>query len=252
MHIASAWRLICATAVAALAASCASTSVRPAFEASAANLSKPKRILVYDFAISTKDVTENQSLFKQAANSFDSTTQTQREFEIAKQVRDRMSEDLVAGILELGIPAQRAYGQPPTLPDTLVLIGEFENVDEGNRLRRMVIGFGAGGSYVDTRMQLMVPSAGSFRVLTQFSTHADSGHMPGAAVTMGAGAAAQGGVTAGMAAANVAMSGIKGYRSDVERMAGRSADEAVAYLSEYFAKQGWISPDKVQSPNRDD
>jgi hypothetical protein len=69
---------------------------------------------------------------------------------------------------------------------------------------------------------------------------------------MGAGAAAQGGVTAGMAAANVAVGGVKAYRSDVERMAGRSADEAVAYLSEYFAKQGWISPDKVKSSNRED
>jgi len=159
---------------------------------------------------------------------------------------------LVAGILELGLPAQRAYGRQPTSPDTLVLIGEFVNVDEGNRLHRLVIGFGAGGSYVDTRMQLMVPSAGSYRVLSQFTTHADSGHMPGAAVTMGAGAAAQGGVTAGMAAANVAVGGVKAYRSDVERMAGRSADQAVAYLSEYFAKQGWISPDKVQPANRED
>ncbi len=252
MHIRTVCQLVGATLIAALAAGCASTTVRPAFEASAANVSKPKRVLVYDFAISTKDVTENRSLFNQAANSFDSKTQTQREFEIAKQVRDRMSEDLVAGLLELGMPAQRAYGQPPTLPDTLVLIGEFENVDEGNRLHRMVIGFGAGGSYVDTRMQLMVPSAGSYRILTQFTTHADSGHMPGAAVTMGAGAAAQGGVTAGMAAANVAMGGVKAYRSDIERMAGRSADQAVAYLSEYFAKQGWISPDKVRSPNRED
>jgi hypothetical protein len=252
MKIATPCNFVCAALIAALVTGCASTTVRPAFEQSAAQMRSPRRVLVYDFAISTKDVTENQSLFNQAANNMGSSTQTQRELEIAQQVRDRMSEDLVAGLLELGMPAQRAYGQPPIQPDTLVLIGEFENVDEGNRLRRLVIGFGAGGSYVDTRMQLMAPYAGSYRVLTQFTTHADSGHMPGAAVTMGAGAAAQGGVTAGMAAANVAAGGIKAYRSDIERMAGRSADEAVAYLSEYFAKQGWISPDKVKSSNRAD
>jgi hypothetical protein len=252
MKIATPCNFFCAAAIAALVAGCASTTVRPVYEQSAAQVSQPRRVLVYDFAISTRDVTENQSLFNQAANNMGSSTQTQRELEIAQQVRDRMSEDLVAGLLELGIPAQRAYGQPPTLPNTLVLIGEFENVDEGNRLHRLVIGFGAGGSYVDTRMQLMAPSYGSYRILTQFTTHADSGHMPGAAVTMGAGAAAQGGVTAGMAAANVAAGGIKAYRSDIERMAGRSADQAVAYLSEYFAKQGWISPDKVRSANYED
>jgi len=54
---------------------------------------------------------------------------------------------------------------------------------------------------------VLVPSDGAFRTLLAFKTHADSGEMPGAAVTMGAGAAAQGAVTAGMAAANVAVGG---------------------------------------------
>ena len=72
--------------------------------------------------------------------------------------------------------------------------------------------------------------------------------MPGAAVTMGAGAAAQGGATAGMAAANVAAGGVKGYRSQVDAMAGRSADRAAQYLSEFFAREGWIPPDKFQKP----
>jgi len=41
---------------------------------------------------------------------------------------------------------------------------------------------------------------------------------------------------------------VKAYRSDVERMAGQSADKAVQYLSQFFARQGWISPDKVTQP----
>ncbi len=48
--------------------------------------------------------------------------------------------------------------------------------------------------------------------------------MPGAAVTMGAGAAAQGTVTASMAAANAAATGIKGYRSQLDAMAKRTTD----------------------------
>ncbi len=31
-------------------------------------------------------------------------------------------------------------------------------------------------------------------------------------------------------------------------MAGRSADKAVEYRSQFFARQGWISPDKVKKP----
>lgn len=71
--------------------------------------------------------------------------------------------------------------------------------------------------------------------------------MPGAAVTGGAGAAASGGMTAGVAAANMAVSGVKGYRSQVEQMTARSADQAAAYLSQYFAQQGWIPQEKVKS-----
>ena len=67
----------------------------------------------------------------------------------------------------------------------------------------------------------------------------------GALVTAGAGAAAQGGVTAGMAAANVGVGAVKSYRSAMGQMTARSAEQAVAYLSEFFSKQGWIVPDKV-------
>ncbi len=63
---------------------------------------------------------------------------------------------------------------------------------------------------------------------------------------MGAGAAVTGGVTAGMAAASPAEGALKEYHSEVERIAAHSADQAVAYLSEFFAKQGWIRPDQLK------
>lgn len=59
-------------------------------------------------------------------------------------------------------------------------------------------------------------------------------------------AAAQGGVTAGMAVANAAVSGVKTYKSDVAWMAAASGDQAVRYLSEFFARQGWIRADQVR------
>jgi hypothetical protein len=53
-------------------------------------------------------------------------------------------------------------------------------------------------------------------------------------------------MTAGAAAANMAVSATKGYRSQVEQMTARSADQAVAYLSQYFAKQRWIPAEKAR------
>jgi hypothetical protein len=108
---------------------------------------------------------------------------------------------------------------------------------------------GAGASRVDTEGQVYhagQAGQGPRTKLLEFTTHADSGKMPGAAVTMGAGAAAQGGATAGMAVANAAVGGVKTYRSEVERMAANSSEQATAYLSEYFGKQGWIAADRVR------
>ena len=79
----------------------------------------------------------------------------------------------------------------------------------------------------------MARSSGQYRRLLEFQTHADSGAMPGAALTMGAGRRRQRG---------------EGISVGVEAMAGRSADRAVEYLSKFFADQGWISPDKVRTP----
>ncbi|MGH3056224.1 MAG: hypothetical protein ACRDL7_14720, partial [Gaiellaceae bacterium] len=42
-----------------------------------------------------------------------------------------------------------------------------------------------GRREIDTQMQILSPTAGGYRTLLEFKTHADSGEMPGAAVTMG-------------------------------------------------------------------
>ena len=77
-------------------------------------------------------------------------------------------------------------------------------------------------------------------MLLEFLTTADSGSMPGALVTGGVGAAASGWMTAGVAAANLGMGGIKSYRSGIGAMTARSVEKAVEYLSDYFFRRGWI------------
>jgi hypothetical protein len=84
------------------------------------------------------------------------------------------------------------------------------------------------------------------RKLLEFTTRSDSGKMPGAAATVPAGAAVQGGVTTGVIASGAIGTGFEAYRTDVVQMARSSADQSVRYLSEYFAKQGWIRADQVK------
>jgi hypothetical protein len=227
---------------------CARTAVQPERETVVAGLPRPERILVYDFAVTDDEVSENRGVFQRVANDVGDTTQAERQHEIGRQVASALAEELVRELRDLGFDAIRVPRGTPIAGNALLISGQFLNVDEGNRLRRMVIGLGAGSSSVDT--QVYVQQGPERRVVLEFATHADSGRMPGAALTMGAGAAVQGGATAEMTAANVAAGGVKAYRGEVERIAGRSADATVAYLSEFFARERWITPEQAAKARR--
>jgi hypothetical protein len=92
--------------------------------------------------------------------------------------------------------------------------------------------------------------AGFRHTLTQiikFSTQANSGKMPGAALTAPAGAAAGGTAAAVSLGMNLAAGAGKTYTSAMSVMAQRSAKRAVACMSQYFASQGWIPQSMVQT-----
>jgi hypothetical protein len=229
-------------------AGCASTTVTPQQETFATNLPAPPIVLVYRFAVNMNEVTANQGLFQKAINAAESTTVAQQDTEVAREVADAFADEMVTKIIALGLPAQRATPATYVPQNALIITGEFVDVDEGNRTRRLVIGFGAGQAKVDAEVQVLTATPGGNQLVVEFTTHADSGDMPGAAVTMGAGAAAQGGVTAGMAVANVAVTGVKAYRSEIAGMSARSAGKAAQFLAKFFAQQGWISADKAKQP----
>jgi hypothetical protein len=240
-------RLIC-LAAALMLAGCASASVTPDSGPPpvAASSVRPGRIVVDDFAFSASQVSENTAIGARILNSFSSTPEQQRQDAIGKEAADALAAEVAKQLGALGFTVIRGNATTAYSEGDLLIDGEFVNVSEGNRLRRLVIGFGAGASKLDTQVNVYRVTAGARQPLLQFTTHADSGRMPGAALTMGAGAAAQGGATAGMAAANVGLGGAKTYTSQVGYLSDKTADQVVAYLSQYFAQQGWISPDQAQ------
>jgi hypothetical protein len=180
---------------------CAQTVVQPKYEQrTTTSVARPSQVLVYDFAVTDADVRENQGLFATVGNSLSDTTKNDRELAIAQKVQNRMVEDLIAAIRGLGLPAQRA-AQGAVLPtDAVAVTGFFLKVDEGDRLQRTVLGFGAGQSTVDAKVAVFAPSMSGPTKLLEFSTHADSGAAPGALVTGSVGAAASGGMTTGSVA----------------------------------------------------
>ncbi|HEY7220267.1 MAG TPA: DUF4410 domain-containing protein [Candidatus Binatia bacterium] len=240
--------VLCSSVAALLAgflAACGQTGIRKAALTSETNLPRPSRILVYDFAVSEHEVKEYQGIMRQQPTIKDPT---ERERQLAKDVKDALAEEMVDHLKSLGFTVERVARGTKATGNDLVVDGQFVTVDEGNPLHRLAIGFGTGASAVQTQVQ--VYQAPESRKLLDFTTQSDSSSMPGAAATMGAGAVAAGGVSAGMVAANAAVSGVKTYKSDVARMAADSGDQVARYLSEFFAKQGWIRADQVRKARR--
>jgi hypothetical protein len=222
-------------------AACGQTGIRNAVLTQAKNLPRPVRILVYDFAVSEREVFEYQGIMRQQPSIRDPV---ERERLIAAEAKDALASEVVDGLRALGFAVERASRGTAAAENELLIDGQFLTVNEGNPLRRLVIGFGSGASTVESRAQ--VYQGGSARRVLEFSTHSDSGKLPGAAPMLGAGAAVQGGIAAGTVVANAAVSGVKTYKSDVARMAAASGDQVVRYLSEFFAQQGWIRSDQVR------
>jgi hypothetical protein len=228
-----------------LVAGCAQTGIRDVQVTQEKNMPRPSRILVYDFAVSERDVFEYQGIMRQQPNIKDPV---ERERRIAAEVKDALAGEVVDGLRALGFTVERVSRETPPTGSELLIDGQFATVDEGNPLRRLVVGFGSGASTVQTRVQAYQGSA--TKKIIEFTTHSDSGSLPGAAPTLGAGAVAQGGVTAGMAVANATVSTVKTYNSEVARMAADSGDQVARYLSEFFVQQGWIRANQVRKARR--
>jgi hypothetical protein len=102
----------------------------------------------------------------------------------AERLVNLLAESLTEDLKNNRLPARRLLPGKPRPAKGWVIAGQFLEVDEGNRMRRAIIGFGAGA----TEMQIDVtvtdsthPPDSPFFILDSTT---GSGNRPGAAVTM--------------------------------------------------------------------
>ncbi len=239
-------RALFAWATALLLVGCAETTVQPVNETPYAGLPRPKQINVYDFAVNPGEVAQNSGpLARMARGPEDIFGETEEQREIAFEVSDALAGELAVGLKAMGFNVYRSADNRPVTTDTLLIMGSFVNIDEGNKARRTLIGLGRGKSFLDTKVSVRVPGAGGYRELFGFDVHSNSGSMPGAAVMAPVGVAAGAGAAA-VVATNVAAGAVKGYRSQSAQQAREQADRIVSELSKYFLRQGWIKADQVR------
>lgn len=224
-------------------AGCAKTNVRTTQEVANSGLPRPERVLIYNFEYMPSAIELNSSVFAKMERSGED--QNADKMQVGREVADALATELTTDIASLGMNPLRSDRNMPVYQGDIIITGRFNKINEGNRLRRNVVGLGAGESSLDCDVQVLTPGRAGYETLIGFTAHADSGNMPGAAVMGPAGAAAGAG-TAAVVATNVAAGGIKSYRSQSAQQAKKIADKIKDELSKYFAQQGWISPNLAQ------
>jgi hypothetical protein len=202
----------------------------------------PTQVFVYPFAVDSADVSLNSGIFQKMYRNMSNENETAEQDQLAHQTAQNICIQVAANLTQKGITTtclQR--GVPPTGNNILILDGQFTDISEGNRLRRMVIGLGAGASKVEAVVQVIQKTdQGSTEVL-DFSTSADSGYMPGAGITGPAGAAAGGAVAAASIGVNIAAAGVKNVTSATGYLVNKTTDQIVNLVTGYYNRQGWLS-----------
>jgi len=234
-------RALCLAMILALAA-CAGAKVADQTQtAPTIAFARPRQIVIYPFAVNANQVTLNQSIVQRAYRNVSGDDQSASQQKIATDTASSVCLSVAANLTAKGYKAvclQR--GTHIRSSNSLVVDGEFTDISEGNRLRRLVIGFGIGASTLDTSVHVYQHTESGSQPLTDFTTHADSGKMPGAAI-MGPAGAAAGGSAAVVVGANAAVGGVKSYTSATDYLADKTATQITDVVTQYYAQRGWAS-----------
>ena len=220
---------------------CAGATVSQETQSAPVTNAPPTQIVVYPFATNPNEVSLNSGPLQRVYRNISGADVGAEQAKIADDTAQNVCLEVVTALSKQGYNALcQKRGVPPGTGNIMIVDGQFTNISEGNRARRMIIGFGAGASVLDTTVTVyqLAPAGDQHQVLS-FDTHADSGKMPGVAVTGPAGAAEGGATAAATLGANVAANGAKNYTSSTGFLGDKTATQIVDALVKYFQAQGW-------------
>lgn len=152
----------------------------------------PQMIYVTDFDLEVQDVKSGPGLLPQRKqpigprpNIGPRARSAQKDPEVyAREIVELMATSLVKELTKKELSAQRFNTGGPLPANGLLVRGVFAQVDEGNRLRRVAIGFGAGDTEVQVFVSVDDLVRGSPKPFYELDTKAESRKLPGAVITM--------------------------------------------------------------------
>lgn len=204
---------------AALLSGCASVSVSD-LQQGAGKVAKPQRIYVAPFDTS-------RATFKIAG------AKSEADLAAFKQNTARLLADYTVQNVNKHVTPAALVATPAAAPASGWLVsGDFKRVNTGSREMRMLVGLGAGGSKMETTVEVFDLAVSRTKPFLRFATTGGSNAMPGL-------------VTSGGPGVGAAYNMLMGANSGVTDDAARTSRMITGALSEYQAERGWIAKEKI-------
>ena len=169
------------------ASSVSGTASKPA-TSGALLAAQPRPVVVQDFAFDVAQLHTDQGRMAsgkgRAKRVSGNIRPEEKPAEKAARFASLLSETIAKELADLKIPATRAPREAALPADGFVVGGEFLEMDEGNRLKRAVAGFGAGSTEVLVKVAVYDLAQSREQPILVYGTGSGSKPMPGAVVSM--------------------------------------------------------------------
>ena len=200
-------------------------------------LPRAEKVIIQDFTVAPGVVTLDESaagrlhtrLFLRRDPDNDSVPAA-----LAQQVQTSFSKALLNDLKKSNIEAQRSTGtdDASNVP-VLVISGEVTAIDEGNKVKRVLVGLGRGGSDVQTHVVVSSVLNGRATVVFELNLKSESGKKLGALESVGGGSLAL----------NAAEGDVGDRSSTVQADASRMAKGVAKQVKQFMVAQKWIPAD---------
>ena len=221
-----------------VAAGCASTKVVSRERLVTEKLPRPDTIWVYDFVATAADAPADSPLAGEA-DVDTAAPQTDKEIAEGRQLGAAIGSQLILQINKMGLHAAKPEPDTPPQINDIVVRGYLLSIKSGSGAKRVVIGFGAGGSELRTLIEGYQVTAQGHRRLGSGTVQSGGSKGPGAAL----------GVATFLVTANpvglIVGGGMKVYgeasgSSKIQGRAKATATEIAKDLKKRFQNQRWI------------
>ncbi len=169
----------------ALVSGCSTAKVTKSTSYSTDPAAPPSMIYVTDFELKIANIHKEEGLVPRLNSPGPVRRfvfhETDDPDEVAAKLVNKMAESIVKDLKKAGYAAERLSAGAPGPTNGWMVRGVFTEVQEGNQVRRAVIGFGMGKTEVQVVTGVDNLSFGPPKPLYEVQTTADSGDAPGAA-----------------------------------------------------------------------